>query len=107
METQKNKPRGKPFEPGNAGKPVGAVSKKPKMIKEWFYETFQALQEDETDPAHLSNWSKANPTEFYRLSSKLLPIQIAGDPENPIGVNVAEGMTFEQLYQLKYGKKPE
>ncbi len=104
-----NKPRGKPFEPGNPGKPVGAVAKTPKLVKDWFAETFQYLQ---TDPeaiekkADLKSWSLENKTEFYKLSSKLLPIQIAGDPENPLTINPTEGMTFEQLYQLKYGTKP-
>lgn len=37
---------------------------------------------------------------------KLSRTTLAGDPENPVAVNVIDGLTFEQLYQLKYGNKP-
>jgi hypothetical protein len=98
---------GKPFEEGNPGKPKGAVNKTTRIVKEVFADVFSDLQKDDTKDYHLKNWAEKNPTEFYKLSSKLIPIQLAGDSDNPIAVNVAEGMTFEQLYQLKYGKKPE
>jgi hypothetical protein len=87
------------------GRQKGTPNKIPKQVKDVFFETFTALQEDEE--ANLTEWAKQNKTEFYKLSSKLLPIQLAGDPENPLAVNVAEGLNFEQLYQLKYGTKPE
>ena len=35
---------------------------------------------------------------------KLSRTELAGDKENPINL---EGHTFEELYQLKYGRKPE
>lgn len=87
------------------GRKAGTPNKIPKQVKDVFFETFTALQEDKD--SNLTAWAKDNKTEFYKLSSKLLPIQLAGDPENPLAVNMAEGMTFEQLYQLKYGKRPE
>jgi hypothetical protein len=87
------------------GRVAGTPNKLTRTVKETFAQVFSDLQDDEQ--AKLSVWAKSNPTEFYKLSSKLLPIQLAGDPENPVAVNVVEGMTFEQLYQLKYQKKPE
>jgi len=33
---------------------------------------------------HFLTWAQETPTEFYKLASKLLPIQIAGDEDNPI-----------------------
>jgi hypothetical protein len=35
---------------------------------------FELLQEDKT--VNLVSWAKANPTEFYRLASKLIPLQL-------------------------------
>jgi hypothetical protein len=86
------------------GRKAGTPNKIPKQVKDVFFDTFTKLQED--PKANLTQWAKENKTEFYKLSSKLLPIQLAGDPENPVAVNVVEGMTFEQLYQLKYGVRP-
>jgi phage terminase small subunit len=34
-------------------------------------------------------------------------IKLSGDAENPITTNVMAGLTFEELYILKYGRKPE
>jgi hypothetical protein len=93
------------FKEGNKGKPVGAVNKTTRIVKEVFAQVFSDLQDD--PKANLKVWAKDNPTEFYKLSSKLLPIQIAGDAENPLMISTVDGMTFEQLYQLKYGRKPE
>ncbi len=38
---------------------------------------------------------------------KLSRTEHIGDPEKPIEMNVASGLTFEQLYKLKYGQLPE
>lgn len=87
------------------GRVAGTPNKIPKQVKDVFFDTFNQLQQD--PKANLTKWAKENKTEFYKLSSKLLPIQLAGDPENPLALNMTEGMTFEQLYQLKYGVKPQ
>lgn len=40
----------------------------------------------------LTTWAEGNPTEFYtRVWPKILPLQIAGDPENPLA------LTFPQV----------
>jgi hypothetical protein len=100
-----NKQRGKPFKKGEGGRPPGAVNKVTRTVKEVFAKVFDELQDD--PEANLMAWAKANKTEFYKLSSKLLPIQIAGDPEHPVTINAIDGLSFEKLYQLKYGKKPD
>lgn len=70
------------FEKGNPGKPKGAVTKATKLVKEVFADVFTELQNDEK--AKLLEWAKKNPTEFYKLASKLIPIQLSGDSENPL-----------------------
>lgn len=34
-------------------------------------------------------------------------IKLSGDAENPVATTAVDNMTFEQLYMLKYGRKPE
>lgn len=60
------------FEKGHKGaKPKGAINKTTRSVKEAFTAAFEDLQKD---PAtKLGNWGKENPTEFYKLCSKLIP----------------------------------
>jgi hypothetical protein len=67
---------------GRQRKPVGAINKTTKMVKEVFAEVFNDLQLDKK--ANLRAWGKENPTEFYKLASKLIPLQLTGDPDNPL-----------------------
>lgn len=57
-----------------AGRPKGSQNKVTRAIREHFEHAFSLLQED--DSANLVSWARANPTEFYRLSSKLIPTQV-------------------------------
>lgn len=70
------------FSKGNPGKPKGAVNKSTKQVKDIFAEAFTELQKDSA--TKLTAWGKKNLTEFYKLSSKLIPLQLTGDPDNPI-----------------------
>jgi len=62
------------FKKGAPGKPKGAVNKTTKLVKEVFAEAFNALQQDPT--VNLIEWGKREPTEFYKLASKLIPTQM-------------------------------
>jgi|GEM_PF-5275603 len=64
------------------GKPVGAGNKANKIVKDVFASVFSDLQDH--PKAKLKEWAIKNPTEFYKLSSKLIPIQLGSDPENPL-----------------------
>src|SRR5688572_25781079 len=75
---------GTPFSKGNPGRPHGAVNKTSRIVKEVFAEVFTSLQNDKT--ANLKAWAKKNPTDFYKLASKLIPLQVAGDHDNPLEV---------------------
>lgn len=81
-----------PFKKGNPGKPKGAVNKTTKLVKEVFGEVFSELQSD--PEANLKAWGQKNPTEFYKLASKLIPIQMAGDPENPLVFSLKDAIKF-------------
>ena len=64
------------------GRPKGSPNKATKSVREHFATAFNLLQED--DAVNLTSWGKDNPTEFYRLASKLIPLQVANDPDNPM-----------------------
>lgn len=87
---------GTPFKKGNPGKPKGAVMKSTKLIKDVFADVFDQLQQDKK--ANLLAWGKENTTEFYKLCSKLIPIQITGQD--------GKSITFSINYNNQPGNEP-
>lgn len=67
------------FKKGAPGKPKGAVNKTTKLVKEVFAEAFYKLQSDPVN--NLVSWAKTEPTEFYKLASKLIPTQMNIDAQ--------------------------
>lgn len=53
-----------------------------------FAEVFSELQEDKDKPYALAKWAKQNPEEFYKLSTKLIPVQLTGEDGDPIKVKI-------------------
>lgn len=74
------------FKKGQGGRPVGAKNILNKTFKESLLEAFQELQ---NDPNHqLIAWAKREDTEFYRLMSKLLPMELNQHVEVTGGVQI-------------------
>ena len=65
------------FKKGEGGRPKGAVNQTTKLVKETFAEVFSNLQSHPT--ANLQSWAVDEPTEFYKLASKLIPAQMSVD----------------------------
>ena len=75
---------GKPFQPGNAGRPPGVQNKLSKTVRETVLEVFNRLQED---PNHsLEQFAKKEPAEFYKIAAKLIPTEITGTIKQVITV---------------------
>ena len=72
------------------GRPRGAINKTTKAVKEVFATVFSDLQED--PKYNLEKWAKENTTEFYKVATKLIPLQIAGD--GTPSIQVITGMTI-------------
>jgi hypothetical protein len=67
------------FEKGNAGKPKGAKNKVTKDVKEFLYDAFIKMQGTKEN---LFDWGLKNPTEFYKIVSKLIPTDVKAQVDN-------------------------
>lgn len=75
------------------GRKAGTPNKLTKTVKEAFEQAFNAMQEQ--PGVKLEEWGKANPTEFYKLASKLIPSEInakVSAQENAVDL-LARGLT--------------
>jgi hypothetical protein len=62
-------------ESGNSeGRPKGTPNKLTATVKDVFTTVFTELQSD--SEVNLKAWGKDNPTEFYKLCSKLIPAAV-------------------------------
>lgn len=73
--------------PKLGGRQKGTPNKTTATMKTAIMSVYERLQAGTGDPhGHFLKWAEDTPTEFYKLASKLLPIQLAGDEENPLTV---------------------
>lgn len=70
------------------GRPKGSVNKTTALMKDAITAVYADLQGEcpERDNGHFFNWALAYPTEFYKLASKLIPIQVGGEDGGAITV---------------------
>ena len=61
-----------------AGRRTGSKNKLG-SVREAFESVFALLQEDPENPASLEQWARKQPGEFYKLASKLLPMQVTAE----------------------------
>lgn len=75
-----------PFQKGNklGGRPKGSPNKLTKSAREAFQLAFDAQGGSDG----LVKWAKKNPTEFYKLYARLIPIEHTGDGGGPIATVV-------------------
>lgn len=73
-----------PFEKGKSGnvngKPKGSLNILTKTVKERVLDVFNLMQED--PKVNMFTWAKTEPTEFYKIASKLIPSEINAHVEN-------------------------
>lgn len=67
---QKGQPR-----PANAGRKKGSLNKRTVSVKAAFEAAFQQIGGVD----RLTSWAIKEPTEFFKLYAKLLPVQINGE----------------------------
>jgi hypothetical protein len=73
------------FGPGNPGKPKGAVSKINADVKAMVLEALHHAGGAE----YLCMQAFDNPKAFMALVSRVLPLTVAGDPDNPLHASIS------------------
>ena len=71
--------------PKTGGRVKGVPSKLP-TLRQAFEDAFHTLQRDGV--VALPNWARANPTDFYRICTRLIPQEIAGTLQANLTVEV-------------------
>lgn len=56
------------------GRGPGSLNKTTSTVKQVLLSVFQELQEDPKN--NLKSWAQTQPTEFYKIASKLIPTEI-------------------------------
>jgi hypothetical protein len=79
-----------------AGRPVGSVNKVTKSVKDALTEAFDELG----GVPSLVRWARMQPTDFYKLWSRLLPIQITGNAGGPIVVQTKHDLSKLSVEEL-------
>ncbi len=59
------------------GRPKGVPNKVTQTVKEAFEAAFRTLQDQ--PGAKLDDWAKENPTDFYKIASKLIPTDVKAE----------------------------
>jgi hypothetical protein len=80
------------------GRKPGVPNKATTIVKNAFLMVFQKLQEDpdEAGPS-LEAWARRETTEFYKISSKLFPLEIEAVTRKVITVKILDDDDQEEL----------
>lgn len=75
------------------GRKKGTLNKHTKAFKDLLVETYQALEANkgrkkEEPKTGLLEWAKSNPTDFYRICSKLVPQEMTGEFNGEVTIKV-------------------
>lgn len=68
------------------GRKKGTPNKITLSIKQAVIDTFGKLGA----VAHMTNWAKLQPSEFYRLAARLIPTEVTGAAGGPVQLSVVE-----------------
>lgn len=72
--------------PAGSGRKEGTQNAITRTVKETVLAVFNKLQEDPV--ANLESWAKTEPTEFYKISSKLIPTEVSAKIDANLSFNV-------------------
>ena len=81
------------------GRVAGTPNKFTQTVKEVFSNVFNELQAD--SKVNLKAWAKANPTDFYRLSIKLMPLEVAASVDTSVPQLIIHVDTEEQKKMIE------
>jgi len=81
-------------EKGKPGRKPGGMNRLNRTVKEAFEHAFHALQENKYNIPGISleDWAMKNPTEFYRMATKLIPTKLEGNLDAAVALTVVTGV---------------
>lgn len=91
------KPGRKPGTPKTGGRKAGTPNKIPSLLKDAIIEAATLAGDKDGLVGYLQTQATANPGPFLALLGKVLPLQIAGDPESPILVTRVERVIIDAV----------
>ncbi len=71
--------------PKSGGRKKGTPNKVTASVREGLEAAFAGLGGVD----HMTNWAKENPTEFYKLLTKLIPVQVTGEEGGPVELKIS------------------
>ena len=79
------RPRTPAKRPKTGGRRKGTPNKSTLAIREAMLSVFADLQATTgRENGHFLDWALGNATDFYKLTSRLLPLQVAGEDGGPV-----------------------
>lgn len=79
METPKKKRK------KTGGRQKGTPNKTTAKIKEAMLSVYADLQaETGSENGHFRDWARDNSTDFYKMTTRLLPLQVTGEDGSPV-----------------------
>jgi len=69
------------------GRPRGLPNKITVAFKTAVLRAFEGIGGDRA----FQRWARKHPTEFYKIAARLIPTEVVGDPERPLGMRVTFG----------------
>lgn len=66
------------------GRKKGTPNKMGAKVKETFSVVFHQLQKDPYGKNSLLSWANENPTEFYKIAARFIPLEVDGQLEHRI-----------------------
>jgi hypothetical protein len=70
--------------PRSPGRPKGSPNKTTALLKDAILQAAEAAGNKEGMVGYLTQQARTNPAAFLTLLGKVLPMQIGGDPDNPL-----------------------
>lgn len=87
--------------PRYGGRQKGTPNKSTAQVKEAMLKAYQSIGGDQS----FAVWARENPTEFYRLWSKMLPQEISGPDGGPIEVtDIADAPLTTEEWEGKFAE---
>lgn len=84
-----------------AGKPKGATSKTTALLKDAILRAAEEAGGKDGLVGYLVKQAEANPGPFMSLLGKVLPMQVGGDPDNPVNSVVTHRIDDDTIERVR------